>query len=244
MKKLTLKILIIVLLCTLSLCGCEKDEDTIVMVTEAGFPPYEYYENGEIVGVDIDIAKEIAKSLGKKLVIKDVDFDSIINELNSGKADFALAGMSILPERLKEVDFSVEYAISKQVVVTLKGNEINSIEDLKNKKITVQLGSVADIYASSNIEGATVIQQKKFLSAAQDVKSKKADCLIMDALPASELVKNNKELVISDVELLTDKYAAAVAKNNKELLNDINSVLERLMREGKVEEYIINHTNK
>lgn len=244
MKKLTLKILIIVLLCTLSLCGCEKDEDTIVMVTEAGFPPYEYYENGEIVGVDIDIAKEIAKSLGKKLVIKDVDFDSIINELNSGKADFALAGMSILPERLKEVDFSVEYAISKQVVVTLKGNEINSIEDLKNKKITVQLGSVADIYASSNIEGATVIQQKKFLSAAQDVKSKKADCLIMDALPASELVKNNKELVISDVELFTDKYAAAVAKNNKELLNDINSVLERLMREGKVEEYIINHTNK
>lgn len=244
MKKLTLKILIIVLLCTLSLCGCEKDEDTIVMVTEAGFPPYEYYENGEIVGVDIDIAKEIAKSLGKKLVIKDVDFDSIINELNSGKADFALAGMSILPERLKEVDFSVEYAISKQVVVTLKGNEINSIEDLKNKKITVQLGSVADIYASSNIEGVTVIQQKKFLSAAQDVKSKKADCLIMDALPASELVKNNKELVISDVELFTDKYAAAVAKNNKELLNDINSVLERLMREGKVEEYIINHTNK
>jgi polar amino acid transport system substrate-binding protein len=244
MKKLTLKSLFIVLLCTLSLCGCEKDEDTIVMVTEAGFPPYEYYENGEIVGVDIDIAKEIANSLGKKLVIKDVDFDSIINELNSGKADFALAGMSILPERLKEVDFSVEYSISKQVVVTLKDNKISSVEDLKNKKIAVQLGSVADIYASSNIEGATVIQQKKFLSAAQDVKSKKADCLIMDALPASELVKNNKDLAISDVELFTDKYAAAVAKNNPELLSEINSVLERLMQEGKIEEFIINHTNK
>lgn len=244
MKTLTLKSLIMVLLCTLLLCGCKKDEDTIIMVTEAGFPPYEYYENGEIVGVDIDIAKEIADSLGKKLVIKDVDFDSIINELNSGKADFALAGMSILPERLKEVDFSVEYSISKQVVVTLKDNKISSVEDLKNKKIAVQLGSVADIYASSNIEGATVIQQKKFLSAAQDVKSKKADCLIMDALPASELVKNNKDLAISDIELFTDKYAAAVAKNNTELLNEINSVLERLMREGKIEEYIINHTNK
>jgi polar amino acid transport system substrate-binding protein len=152
--------------------------------------------------------------------------------------------MSISAERLKEVDFSVEYSISKQVVVTLKDNKISSVEDLKNKKIAVQLGSVADIYASSNIEGATVIQQKKFLSAAQDVKSKKADCLIMDALPASELVKNNKDLAISDVELFTDKYAAAVAKNNPELLSEINSVLERLMQEGKIEEYIINHTNK
>ena len=244
MKKLSIKGFIIILLCTLSLCGCEKKDDVIVMVTEAGFPPYEYYENGEIVGVDIDIAKEIANSLGKKLVVKDVDFDSIINELNSGKADFALAGMSILPERLEEVDFSVEYSVSKQVVVTLKDNQINSAQDLKNKTIAVQLGSVADIYASSNISGATVIQQKKFLSAAQDVKSRKADCLIMDALPASELVKNNKELVISNVELFTDKYAAAVAKNNMELLNEINSVLERLMQEGKIEEYIINHTNK
>ena len=244
MKKLSIKGFIIILLCTLSLCGCEKKDDVIVMVTEAGFPPYEYYENGEIVGVDIDIAKQIANSLGKKLVVKDVDFDSIINELNSGKADFALAGMSILPERLEEVDFSVEYSVSKQVVVTLKDNQINSVQDLKNKTISVQLGSVADIYASSNISGATVIQQKKFLSAAQDVKSKKADCLIMDALPASELVKNNKELVISNVELFTDKYAAAVAKNNTELLNEINSVLERLMQEGKIEEYIINHTNK
>jgi polar amino acid transport system substrate-binding protein len=152
--------------------------------------------------------------------------------------------MSITPERLEEVDFSVEYAVSKQVVVTLKNTNIKTIEDLKNKKIAVQLGSVADIYASSDIEGATVIQQKKFLSAAQDVISKKADCLIMDALPAIELVKNNKELTILDIELFTDKYAAAVAKGNTKLLNEINSVLKELMENGKIEEYTINHTNK
>jgi ABC-type amino acid transport substrate-binding protein len=123
---------------------------------------------------------------------------------------------------------------------------INKIGDmaLKNKKIAVQLGSVADIYVSSDIEGATVIQQKKFLSAAQDVISKKADCLIMDALPAIELVKNNKELTILDIELFTDKYAAAVAKGNTKLLNEINSVLKELMENGKIEEYTINHTNK
>lgn len=240
-----MKKLVILGLFILLLCGCKKDEDTIIMVTEAGFAPYEYYENGEVVGVDIDIAKEIAKHLGKKLVIKDIDFDSIINELNSGKADFALAGMSILPERLEQVDFSLEYAVSKQVVVALKNNtNIKTIEDLKNKKIAVQLGSVADIYASSDIEGAKVIQQKKFLSAAQDVKSGKADCLIMDALPASELVKNNEDLTILNIELFTDKYAAAVAKGNTSLLREINSVLEELMQEGKIEEYTMNHTNE
>ena len=81
------------------LVGCGKKSDEIVMVTEAGFAPYEFYENGEVIGVDIEISKKIADKLGKKLVIKDVAFDSIINELNSGKADFAAAGMSIDPER-------------------------------------------------------------------------------------------------------------------------------------------------
>ena len=77
------------------LCGCGKESNKIVMVTESGFAPYEYRSGDEVVGVDIDIAREIAKELNKELVIKDVDFGSIINELNSGKADFAAAGMSI-----------------------------------------------------------------------------------------------------------------------------------------------------
>lgn len=237
-----MKRLVILIMCFLLLCGCTKDNGTLVMVTEAGFAPYEYYENGEITGVDIDIAKEIASRLGKKLVIKDIDFDSIINELNSKKADFALAGLSVSPEREKEVDFSVEYAESKQVVIAKKSTSIKTLNDLKNKTVSVQLGSVADTYASEEIEGAKVVQQKKFLSASEDVKSGKSDYMIMDALPASELVKNNNELKILDIELFTDKYAVAVAKGNKELLNEINDILEDLINSGKINEYIINHT--
>ena len=90
------------------LCACSKrSSDELVMVTEAGFAPYEYYESGEIVGVDIDIANEIANYMNKKLVVRDIDFDSIINEINSGKADFGAAGMSITEERKKQVDFSI-----------------------------------------------------------------------------------------------------------------------------------------
>lgn len=236
-----MKKIFLVMLCSLFLFGCAKDEDTLIMVTEAGFAPYEYYENGEIVGVDIDIANEISSRLGKKLKIKDIDFDSIINELNSGKADFTLAGLSITEERSEQVDFTIEYAESKQVVIAKTNSSIKTIDDLKNKKISVQLGSVADEYASA-IEGAKVVQQKKYLTASEDVKSGKSDCLIMDALPAAELVKNNTELKILDIELFTDRYAAAVAKGNQELLEEINSILNDLINEGKIEEYIINHT--
>lgn len=226
------------------LFGCNKDDNKLVMVTEAGFAPYEYRDSNGIVGVDVDIAREIAASMGKELEIKDVAFDSLINELNSGKADFAAAGMSISEERKKEVDFSIEYVSSKQVIVVRKDyNKIKSVNDLNGKTISVQLGSVADSYVSNNYKNSKIVRQKKFLSAAEDVKAKKADCIVMDELPAKELVKNNSELTILSIELFTDKYAIAVKKGNTELLNKINEVLEKLIEEGKIEEFIINHSS-
>lgn len=226
------------------LFGCNKNDDKLVMVTEAGFAPYEYRDSSGIVGVDVDIANEIAAAMGKELEIKDVAFDSLINELNSGKADFAAAGMSISEERKKEVDFSIEYVSSKQVIVVRKDyNKIKSVNDLNGKTISVQLGSVADSYVSKNYKDSKIVRQKKFLSAAEDVKAKKSDCIIMDELPAKELVKNNSELTILSIELFTDKYAIAVKKGNTELLNKINEVLEKLIEEGKIEEFVINHSS-
>ncbi len=228
----------------LILCGCDKNDNKLVMVTESGFAPYEYRSGEEIIGVDVDIASEIAKELGKELVIKDVDFGSIINELNSGKADFAAAGMSIDEERKKSVDFSIEYATSEQVIVVRKGyDKIKSKDDLEGKTISVQLGTVADTYLTDNFKNVKLFRQKKFLAAAEDVKANKADCIVMDKLPALELVKSNEELEVLSVPLFTDKYAIAVKKGNTELLNKINSVLERLMKEGKIEEYIIKHSS-
>lgn len=95
----------------------KKNTNELIMVTEAGFAPYEYYDDGEVVGVDVDIAKEIAKYLGKTLVVKDIAFDSIINEVKTGKADFGAAGISYSDDRAKNVDFSINYSVSKQVVI-------------------------------------------------------------------------------------------------------------------------------
>lgn len=239
MKKLFLLVLVL-FLCT----SCGKNENELVMVTEAGFAPYEYYEDGEIVGVDVDIAKEIAKEMGKELVIKDVAFDSIINEVNSGKADFGAAGISYDEERAKQVDFTINYATSKQVVVVREGSSIDDIDKISNQKIAVQLGSTGDMYVTDNYPNAEIVRQKKYLAAVQDLKSAKVDLIVMDELPAQEILKTNDGLVILDEELFTDSYGMVVKKGNTELLNTINDVLTRLQNEGKIEEFMINHTTE
>ena len=154
----------LMLLVLVLLTGCGRDNNKLIMVTEAGFAPYEYYENGDIVGVDVEIAKEIAKSMGKELVIKDIYFDSILNEIKSGKADIALAGISVNEERKKEVDFSMNYITSKQVVIVLKGSNITNIDNIYNKKVAVQLGSVADTYFTDKHKSTELLRQKKYLS--------------------------------------------------------------------------------
>lgn len=236
------KILILIVITIIFITGCGKKDNQLVMVTEAGFAPYEYYENGEIVGVDIDIAKEIAKYLGKELVIKDVSFDSIINEVKSGKSDFGAAGISYTEERAKEVDFTIDYSISKQVIIVKEG--INKIDNLDNKRIALQLGSVADSYVTKNYKNAKVIRQKKYLAAIEDLKNDKVDLVIMDELPAKEILKNNPGLVILNQELFTDKYGMVVRKGNDELLKAINKVLSDLIADGKIEEYVIHHTSE
>ena len=236
------KILILIVITIIFITGCGKKDNQLVMVTEAGFAPYEYYENGEIVGVDIDIAKEIAKYLGKELIIKDVSFDSIINEVKSGKSDFGAAGISYTEERAKEVDFTIDYSISKQVIIVKEG--INKVDNLDNKRIALQLGSVADSYVTKNYKNAKVIRQKKYLAAIEDLKNDKVDLVIMDELPAKEILKNNPGLVILNQELFTDKYGMVVRKGNDELLKAINKVLSDLIADGKIEEYVIHHTSE
>ena len=236
MKKVILFIFII-----LFFSACTRDKNELIMVTEAGFAPYEYYENGEIVGVDIDIAREIANELGKKLVIKDIDFHSIINEVKTGKADFGAAGISYSDERAKEVDFSINYAVSKQVVIVNDNSNIK-IDDLENKKIAVQLGSIADTYVTEKYKNAEIVRQKKYLAAIEDLKTKKVDCVVMDELPANEILNSNSGLKILEGSLTNDSYGMIVKKGNKELLEVINKVLENLKNDGKIDSYIVNHT--
>ena len=192
--------------------------------------------------MDIDNAKEIAKELGKELVVKDVSFDFLINEVKSGKADFAAAGISITDERKKQVDFTDEYTVSNQVVVVKKDSPITSFDEISNKKIAVQLGTVADLYVSDNYPDATLVQHKKYLSAVEDIKAGKADCLIMDELPAKEIVEANTELKIMDGVLFQDRYGMIVKKGNDKLRKQINKVLKRLVEDGTIDKLVLKYS--
>ena len=232
-------------ICLIVMVGCgKKDDNKLVMVTEAGFAPYEYYENGEIVGFDVDIAKEIAKELGKELVIKDIAFDSIINEVRTGKADIGAAGISYSDERAKKVDFSINYSVSKQVVIVKNDSFINSINDINDKKIAVQLGSVADTYVTENYKNAEIVRQKKYLAAIEDLKVGKVDLVVMDELPAKEIIEKNSGIKILDGELTSDSYGMIVKKGNTELLEAVNKVLNRLSSDGSIDNFIIKHTEE
>ena len=225
----------------LLLVGCQNREDKLIMATEAGFAPYEYYSDGKIVGVDIDIAKEIAKELNKKLIVKDVAFDSIITEVKTGKSDIGAAGISYTEERSKQVDFTVNYTTSKQVAIVKKYSMIQSKSEISDKKIAVQLGSIADTFVTEEYPNSKIIRQKKYLAAVQDLKDNKVDLVVMDELPAKRILIENPDLKMLNEPLSIDTYGIIVDKGNKKLLNKINIVIKRLKEEGKIDEFIIYH---
>jgi len=224
-----------------------ETKEKLIVGTEPGFAPYEYMEGDKVVGIDMDIAQAIADAMGRELEIKTMDFDGALLAVQQGKVDFVAAGVSVDEDRLKAMDFSNDYVNSTEVVVTNKENaKVTSVDDLNDNIIGVQQGNIADIYVSNpdNVAAKEVKRYKKFSQASEDLKNGKIDCIVMDLYPAEELVAANKDLVILDGVLFEDKYAIAVKKGNKELLDQINAVISQLIADGKIEEFTANHTNK
>lgn len=246
MKKL-LSLLLAMMMVTVALCGCggSSDDNVLTMATNAEFPPYEFMENGEIVGIDAEIAKAIAEKLGKELKIENVDFDSLIPGVQTGKYDFVMAGMTVTDERKEQVDFTQTYATGVQVIIVKEGSEIKTADDLTkegaNTKIGVQLATTGDLYCTWDIEDAklgTVERFNKGADAVMALTSGKVDCVVIDNEPAKVFVKNNPGLKILDTEYITEDYAAAVSKDAPELRADIDKALGELIADGTVAKII------
>jgi arginine/lysine/histidine transporter system substrate-binding protein len=246
MKKKLASFFVVAAMAITLFAGCGKKEDnTLIVGTEAGFAPYEYMEGNQVVGIDMDIAKAIADSMGKELVIKNMDFDGALLAVQNGTVDFVAAGVSVSEERLEVMDFSDEYVNSTEVVVVNKNNQtVASVDDLTGKIVGVQQGNIADFYVEENIETKEIKRYTKFAQAAEDLKNGRIDCIVMDQYPAQELVASNTDLFILDGTLFEDKYAIAVKKGNTELKDKINAVIKDLKDNGKIEEFTANHTSK
>ena len=235
MKKIVVAVLLGVMTLSMTACGKGANDDTLVMATNAEFPPYEYRDGEEIVGIDAEIAAAIADELGMKLEIEDMAFDSIILAVTSGKADIGVAGMTVTEDRLTSVNFSTPYTQAAQVIILKDGSTIATPDDLAGKTIGVQLGTTGDIYAA-DIEGVTLERYNKGFEAVQALQQGKVEAVIIDREPAKVFVEQNEGLSILDEEFTLEDYAIAISKDNEELLEKINKALATLEESGKLQE--------
>ncbi|CAH0533211.1 Arginine-binding extracellular protein ArtP [Vibrio stylophorae] len=227
----------------LTMSGCGKSDDVLVVGTNAAFPPFEYVGgvNGdEIKGFDIDLAEQIAKDAGKTLKIENIKFDSLIVALNSGKIDMIASGMTITPERQANVDFSTAYYEATQVVLVNQDNDsITSVDDLKDKHIAVQLGSTGDLMAKKLSNKVTAFNTG--FEAVMELKNSKVDLVLFDSEPAASFLKKNPQLKMIELDFTPEFYGLAVAKGNTELLNSINQTLQTMKQNGQYDALVAKH---
>lgn len=226
-----------------ALSGCSED-NTLVMGTNAAFPPFEFTTTdglvGEFDGIDVAIAQKIADSMGKELVIEDMEFDGLIASVKTGKVDMAVAGMTVNPDRLENVDFSDTYYVATQVMVVRPDDtSITKAEDLKNgKKVGVVLGYTGDTIVTETLQvpEENIVRANRGIDVVQDVKNGRLDAVVVDSATGKALAEKNGLKVVEDPEVFeSEEYAIAVQKGNTELLDQINEVLAEMTANGEIE---------
>ncbi|MCQ2425953.1 MAG: ABC transporter substrate-binding protein [Lachnospiraceae bacterium] len=254
MKKIVSLLLICVTLLTvLMFTGCGKvytvedikKEGKLVVYTEAGFAPYEFIYDNKLVGVDVDVMTKVAEKLGVELDIHDVNFDTIVGAVQSGKAMVGAAGITITEDRKKSVDFSHPYTKTEQYVIVKADKDIPTVEDLKGKNIGVQQGTTSDILVDNLIKDGTLdgttltgYNTPALAAAALD----KIDAVVTDKLTAQIIVKGSNDSLKTDKLLKADgnvaaepeAYGYAVAKGSEELLAVINEVVDEMIASGEI----------
>ncbi|MEA4832217.1 L-cystine-binding protein FliY [bioreactor metagenome] len=224
-----------------SSCGNTPTLDTIknrgklVMATNAAFPPFEQLESGKFVGFDVDLANEIAKYIGVELEIVDIDFDSIVGSIDSGKYDVGIAGMTADEDKKKNVDFSDDYYKASQNIIVTSDSAIADVSGLTGKTVACQEGTTGEKYCQEN--GYTIQSYKSGSEAVIALIAGKVDAVVIDNLPALALAEENSGKVKVLTEPLTEEtYAIAVKKGNSTLLKAINDALASIKASGRLAE--------
>lgn len=258
MKRILAIVLAVAMIASVAMlagCGQSKESDstaseskkTLTMATNAYFVPYEYYDGSEIVGIDVEIAQAIADKLGMELEVVDIEFDSIITGVQTGKYDMGMAGMTVTDERKESVDFSDSYATGIQSIIVKEDSSITSVDDIlaadAQYKIGVQLSTTGDIAITEDYEKAGKSDDliTRFTTANDAVSalgSGKIDAVIIDNEPAKSYAAANQGMKVLGTEYLSEDYAICFAKNNTELKDKVNGALKELIDDGTVKSII------
>ncbi len=213
-------------------------EGILTMGTNAAFPPYEFYDGDDIVGIDAEIAGLLAEKLGLTLEIVDMDFATIVTSVQTGGVDIGLAGMTVTEERLENVNFTDSYATGVQVIIVKEDSDIASVDDLKGKLIGTQEGTTGHQYCAQDYGEENVLAYTNGATAVQNLVQGAVDCVVIDKQPALSFVEANEGLKILETEYVIEDYAAAVSKENTALLDALNTALQELKADGSIDEIL------
>ena len=246
MKKL-ISVILAVALMAVCFAGCSDEGTTVADIQKAGkltvatspdFPPFESLgENGEVVGIEIDILNMICAELGVELVIEQVNFDSVLTGVQAGKYDMGASGISVTPKREKNTLFTDPYCLAAQAIVVLKDSPITCKADLEGKTIAVQSGTTAESYAMEN--GYTFNSYTANTDAQEALLAGKVDAWVIDDLTAADMVKlynaeNGETMVVLGEAMTTEPYAFAFKLGNDELAEAISEIINKLVADGTV----------
>ncbi len=241
-----------------SLTACSKGGTTVKDITDAGklvigtsadFPPYEFHKEIDgvdtIVGFDIAIGEAIAEELGVEVEIKDMDFDGLLAALSAGTVDVVMAGMNPTPEREESVDFTDIYYYAEQTVLIRAedADKYTTADSLDGLKVAAQKGTIQEDLVKEQIEGAEIVALAKIPDLVLQLKSGKVEAIAVESAVAESYAKANSDLVVGSFqfEVPEEEKGAAIAvkKNSDELIEKLNEILAKLIKEGKVDQFVV-----
>ena len=211
----------------------------LTMATNATFPPYEMTtDSGDIEGIDVDTAKAIAEKLGLELQVDDMEFDAALLSVQQGKADIAMAGITVTDERKAVMAFSDSYATGIQSIIVPEGSDIASPDDLAGKKIGTQRGTTGYIYCTDDFGEDSVVAYDNGLTAVQALNNGQVDAVVIDNAPAKEYVDANPGLKVLETSYAEEDYAIGMNKDNTALVEAVNAALEELKADGTLQSIV------
>jgi polar amino acid transport system substrate-binding protein len=215
-----------------------KEKGKLVVFADVPYGVMEYFdESGNAVGIDVDIAKKIASTLGVQLEFKDHDFDTLFSSVKSGETDLIISSITITEERQKEMLFSTPYFNGGQIIVTkAESNKINSISDITDKKVGVQKDTTGNDLVKKYVPEKSMFSYINPGQMVNALKKGKVDLIVMDYVAAMSIVKQDSSLKIIGEPLTQEFYGIVTKLGNNALMDEINNILREMKRDGSFQQ--------